>query len=159
MSASSAEKKPSVGPVTLAKRGPSEVTEAPAQAMHNAGTRAPVWRSVQAVPESTAWDPVRRSDGGRLGSGPSRPGQGAGSGVSLAGDELGHGPGEGHNAVVPAGDNCKGGSTTALVGNKEEGSSSGVKVAVVMVEKGKTDSSNTTWREMRTRREVRSKHR
>jgi len=89
---------------------------------------------------------------------PFRPRQGAGPGVSPAGDELGHGPCEGHGAVVPAGDNGKGGLTTTSVGNREERSSSGVEVGVVVV-KGKIDSSNTTWREMRTRREVRSKHR
>jgi hypothetical protein len=50
---------------------------------------------------------------------PSMPGQGAGPRVSLAADELGHGPSEGHGAVVPAGDNCKGGATTASVGNIE----------------------------------------
>jgi hypothetical protein len=74
---------------------------------------------------------------------------GAGSGEAPADDELGHG------AVEPAGNNGKGGSTTASVGNKEERSSAEVE-GVVVVEKGKTDSSNTTWREMRTRREVRS---
>jgi hypothetical protein len=42
-------------------------------------------------------------------------------------------------------------------GKREEGSGTGVVVDVL--EKGKTDSSNTTWREMRTRRKVRSKHR
>ena len=78
--------------------------------------------------------------------------------VSPASDELGHGPDEGHDVVVPAVDNCKGGLTTVSVGNKEERSSSGVEVGVVVV-KGNTDSSNNTWREMRTRREVRSKHR
>jgi hypothetical protein len=57
-------------------------------------------------------------------------------------------------AVEPAGNKGKGGSTTASVG-KEERSRPEVE-GVVVVEKGKTDSSNTTWREMRTRREVRS---
>jgi hypothetical protein len=43
--------------------------------------------------------------------------------------------------------------------NRDKRSRSGVVVGVVVVETGKTDSSNTTWREMRTRREVRSKQR
>lgn len=75
------------------------------------------------------------------------------------GGERGHGPGEGHGEAVPAGDSGKSGWTTVSVGNREKGSGSGVGDGVVVVEKGKTDSSNTTWREMRTRREVRSKHR
>jgi hypothetical protein len=58
--------------------------------------------------------------------------------------------------AVPAGDHEKGGWTTGSVGIREDGSGTG---GVVVLEKGKTDSSNTTWREMRTRREVRSKHR
>jgi hypothetical protein len=68
---------------------------------------------------------------------------GAGSGETLADGELGHG------VVEPAGNNGKGGSTTASVGNKEERLSPEVE-GVVVVEKGKTNSSNTTWREMRT---------
>jgi hypothetical protein len=43
------------------------------------------------------------------------------------------------------------------VGNREKGSRLGSGEVVLEVEKGKMDSSNTTWREMRTRREVRSK--
>jgi hypothetical protein len=74
---------------------------------------------------------------------------GAGSGEAPTDGELGH------EAIEPAGNNGKGGSTTTSVGNKEERSSTEVEGAE-MVEKGKTDSSNTTWREMRTRREVRS---
>jgi hypothetical protein len=46
--------------------------------------------------------------------------------------------------AVPAGDHGKGGWTTVSVGNKEERSRSGVVVGVLEVEKGKTDSSNTT---------------
>ena len=76
--------------------------------------------------------------------------------MSLAGGELGHGLGEGHGAAIPVGDNCKGGSSTVSVGNKER-SRYGVEVGVAVV-KGNIVSSNTTWREMRTRREVRSKH-
>jgi hypothetical protein len=75
--------------------------------------------------------------------------RGAGSGGAPVDGELGHG------AVGPAGNNGKGGSTTASVG-KEEVRSRGEGEGVAVVEKGKTDSSNTTWREMRTRREVRS---
>jgi hypothetical protein len=58
--------------------------------------------------------------------------------------------------AVPAGDHETGGWTTGSVGNRSGGSGTG---GVVVLEKGKTDSSNTTWREMRTRREVRSKQR
>jgi hypothetical protein len=65
--------------------------------------------------------------------------RGVGSGEAPDDDELGH------EAVGPAGNNGKGGSTTASVGNKEKSSSSKVE-GVVVVEKGKTDSSNTTWR-------------
>jgi len=54
------------------------------------------------------------------------------------------------DVAVPAGNTGKGGSTTGSVGNIEERSSSEVEAGVVVVEKGKTDSSNTTWREMRT---------
>ena len=46
--------------------------------------------------------------------------------------------------------------TTGLVRNIEDRSRSGVEVGVVVVEKRKTNSSNTTWREIRMRREVRS---
>ena len=82
---------------------------------------------------------------------PSRPGQGTCPGVSRATGELGQGPGEGYGVAIPAGNNDKGGSTTESVGNIEDRSRSGVEAGVVVVEKGKTDSSNTTWREMRTR--------
>jgi hypothetical protein len=58
--------------------------------------------------------------------------------------------------AVPAGDHKKGGWTTGSVGNRVGGSGTG---EVEVPAKGKTDSSNTTWREMRTRREERSKHR
>ena len=81
---------------------------------------------------------------------PSRPGQDIGPGVSWATGELGHG------VAVPAGNTSKGGSTTGSVGNTEERSSSEVEAGVVVVENVKTDSSNTTWQEMRTRRELRS---
>jgi hypothetical protein len=77
---------------------------------------------------------------------PSRLERGVGWGEVSADGEPGH--------VEPAGNKGKGGSTTASVG-KGERSSPEVE-GVVVVEKGKTDSSNTTWREMRTRREVRS---
>ena len=80
---------------------------------------------------------------------PSRPGPGTGPVVSRATDGLGHG------VAVPVGNNAKGGSTTGSVGNIEDRSRSGVEAGVVVVEKGKTDSSNTTWREMRMRQEVR----
>ena len=52
--------------------------------------------------------------------------------MSLAGGELGYGPGEGHGAAVPAGDNCKGSSSTVSVGNKEKRSRSRVEVGVVV---------------------------
>jgi hypothetical protein len=58
--------------------------------------------------------------------------------------------------AVPAGDHGKGDWTTVSAGKREEGSGG---VVVGVVEKGKTDSSNTTWREISTRLEVRSKHR
>jgi len=78
---------------------------------------------------------------------PSRPEQGTGPAVSRATGGV----------AVPAGNTSKGGSTTRSVGNTEERSSFEVEAGVVVVvEKGKTDSSNTTWREMRTRREARS---
>jgi hypothetical protein len=87
---------------------------------------------------------------------PSRPRQGPGLGVSRATGKLGHGPGEGHNIAVPAGNNDKCGSTTGSVGNTDDRSRFGVEAGVVVVEKGKIDSSNTTWREMRMQGEVRS---
>jgi len=59
--------------------------------------------------------------------------------------------------AVHVGNTGKGGSTSGSVGNIEERSSFEVEAGVVVVvEKGKIDSSNTTWREMRTRREARS---
>jgi hypothetical protein len=76
---------------------------------------------------------------------------------SRAAGERGQEPGKELGEVVPAGDHGKGGWTTVSVGNRKEGSGAGVVVGGL--EKGKTDSSNTTWREMRTHREVRSKHR
>jgi hypothetical protein len=71
--------------------------------------------------------------------------------------EPGQVPDKERGEAVPAGDHGKGGWTTVSAGKREGGSGTGVVVGVV--EKGKTDSSNTTWREMSTRREVRSKHR
>jgi hypothetical protein len=68
-------------------------------------------------------------------------------------------PGRKLGDAVPTGDHGKGGWTTVSVGNREKGSRSGLVGSVLEVEKGKTDSSNTTWREMRTRREVSSKQR
>ena len=82
---------------------------------------------------------------------PSRPGQGTDPGVSRATGELGQGPVKGHGVVVPVGNTGKGGSTTGSVGNIEDRSRSEVEAGVVVVAKGKTDSSNTTWREMRMR--------
>jgi len=58
-------------------------------------------------------------------------------------DEIGHDPSEGHDVVVPAGNNCKGGSTTGSVENVEDRSSSRVEARVVVVEKGKRDLVNT----------------
>jgi len=58
---------------------------------------------------------------------------------------------------VGKGETDKGGGTTGSVGNRDSSSESGV--GVEEVEKGKSDSSKTTCREMRTRREVRSKQR
>jgi hypothetical protein len=81
--------------------------------------------------------------GASLEGSPSRLERGAGSVEAPADGKLGHG------AVEPAGNKGKGGSITASVG-KQERSSPEVE-GVVVVEKGKTDSSNTTWREMRTR--------
>jgi len=85
------------------------------------------------------------------------------AGVGPEGDPSRHGQGRGPevsratgNVAVPAGNTGKGGSTTGSVGNTEERSSSEVEAGVVVVEKGKTDSSNTTRRDMRTRGEVRS---
>jgi hypothetical protein len=72
-------------------------------------------------------------------------------------EEPGQVPGKERGEAVPAGDHRKGGCTTVSARKREEGSGTGVVVGVV--KKGKTDSSNTTWREMSTRREVRSKHR
>jgi len=77
---------------------------------------------------------------------PSGPGQGRGPEVSRATGGI----------AVPTGNTGKGGSATGLIGNTKERSSSEVEAGVVVVEKGKTDSSITTWRDMRTRREVRS---
>jgi hypothetical protein len=65
-------------------------------------------------------------------------------------------PGKERGEVVPAGDHEKGGWTTVSAGKREGGL--GTRVVVDVMEKGKTDSSNTTWREMSTRREVRSKY-
>jgi hypothetical protein len=65
-------------------------------------------------------------------------------------------PGKDRGEAVPAGDHGKGGWTIVSAGKREKGS--GTRVVVGVVEKGKTDSSNTTWREIRTHREVRSKH-
>jgi hypothetical protein len=75
--------------------------------------------------------------------------------VGERGQESGRELGE----VVPAGEHGKGGWTTVSVENREKGSRSGSGGVVLEAEKGKTDSSNTTWREMRIRREVRSKQR
>jgi hypothetical protein len=72
-------------------------------------------------------------------------------------EELGQVSGKERGEAVPAGDHGKGGWTTVSTEKRESGSGTGVVVGVV--EKGKTDSSNTTWREMSTHREVRSKHR
>jgi hypothetical protein len=55
------------------------------------------------------------------------------------GSEPGHEPGKG-----PAGRNGTGGWTTESVGKRVEGSVSEVEGGVVVVEKGKTVSSNTT---------------
>jgi hypothetical protein len=52
-------------------------------------------------------------------------------------------PGKERGEAVPAGDHEKGGWTTVSEGKREEGSGTGVVVGVL--EKGKTDSSNTTW--------------
>ena len=82
---------------------------------------------------------------------PTRPRPGTGPVVSRVTGGLGHSPSEGHGVAVPARNNGKGGWTTGLVGNIEDRSRSRVEVGVVVVEKGKTDSSNTTWREMRMR--------
>jgi hypothetical protein len=70
--------------------------------------------------------------------------QGAGPGASLAEGGPGHGPGEGPGGAVPVGNNSKGGWTTGSVGKREDTSRSVVEVGVVVVENGKTDSSNTT---------------
>ena len=59
VSASLAEKKPPVVGVTPAKKGPPVVMEMAAPSMHDAGRRAPAGRSVQVVPQSTAWDPLQ----------------------------------------------------------------------------------------------------
>ena len=69
--------------------------------------------------------------------------------MSRATGGLGHGRGKRHGVAVPAQNNDKGGLITGPVGNIEDRSRSGVEVGVVVVEKRKTDSSNTTWREMR----------
>jgi hypothetical protein len=61
---------------------------------------------------------------------------------SRAVGELGQEPGKEFGEAVPAGDHGKGGWTTMSVGNREEGSGAGVVVGGL--EKGKTDSSNTT---------------
>ena len=71
--------------------------------------------------------PARGSGAGAgLEGDPSRPWQGAGPGVSRVTGELGHGPGKGYDIAVPAGNNCKGGSTTGSVGNTKDRSISGV---------------------------------
>jgi hypothetical protein len=57
--------------------------------------------------------------------------------------EPGQVPGKERGEAVPAGDHGKGGWTTVSAGKREGGSVIGVVVSVV--EKGKTDSSNTTW--------------
>jgi len=75
----------------------------------------------------------------------------AGPEGDTSGPEQGRGPGVSRttgSGTVPAGNTGKGGSTTGSVGNTEERSSSEVEAGVVVVvEKGKTDSSNTTWRD------------
>ena len=68
--------------------------------------------------------------------------------------ERGHDAGEDLGGAGPVG-NSKGGWVTGSAGHNEK-SRSGVEAGVVVVEKGKTNSSNTTWQEMRTRQEVRS---
>ena len=83
------------------------------------------------------------------------PVQGTESRATQVGGEPGHNAGEDLGGADPAG-NSKGGWATGLAGHDEKKSRSGAEAGVVVVEKGKTNSSNTTWREMRTRREVRS---
>ena len=83
------------------------------------------------------------------------PVQGTESRAAPAGGEPGHDAGKDLGGAGPARNN-KGGWATGPVGHNEKKSRSRAEAGVVVVEKGKTDSSNTTWREMRTRREIRS---
>jgi hypothetical protein len=140
------------------KRSPVGTTTVGATAVRTlavaacAGRRASAGQSVPegptaAVPRPATWSPRAGADttvGDTTG-----PGQGTGLGVVATGGER-----------LPAARGSIGGSTTVSVGKgvKDQGRGRG-KVVWVWWSKEKTDSSNTTWREMRTRREERSKQR
>ena len=82
------------------------------------------------------------------------PVQGTEAGAAPVGGEPRQDSDEDLGGARPAG-NSKGGWAHGSAGHDEK-SRTEAEAGVVVVEKGKTDSSNTTWREMRARQEVRS---
>ena len=72
------------------------------------------------------------------------PVQGTESGATPVGGEPGHDAGEELGRARPVG-NSKGRWATGSAGHDEKKSRSRAEAGVVVVEKGKTDSSNTTW--------------